>query len=98
MCILGINRDVSSVFRLTMSLLPLIFVFPLLLPKSFLFLQPTKPISEKRRSRTHLSLDRRKILGARSKPNYEKSHRWELQKHVGAKRNTLRTVAFSFPA
>ena len=37
MCTLGINSYVRSVFRLTMHLLSLIFIFPLLLSKSFLF-------------------------------------------------------------
>jgi len=64
----------------------------------FFFPQPTKPISEKLRSRTHSPLDHREILAPCSQPNSEHSHRWELQKHVGAKRNILRTVAFSFPA
>ena len=65
---------------------------------SFFFLQPTKPISEKRWSQTHSVLDHDEILAARLKPNSENSHRWELQKLVGAKRNTLHTVAFSFLA
>jgi len=43
-------------------------------------------------------LDHDEILAARLKPNSENSHRWELQKLVGAKRNTLHTVAFSFLA
>ena len=47
---------------------------------------------------TYSPLDRREIWLPRSKPNSEHSHCWELQKHVGAKRNTLRTVPFSFPA
>ena len=38
MSTLGINSYVRSVFRLTMLILFLIFVFPLLLSKPFLFL------------------------------------------------------------
>ena len=58
----------------------------------------TKPVSEEPRSGTYSPLDRREIWLPRSKPNSEHSHHWELQKHVGAKRNTLHTVPFSFPA
>ena len=47
MCNLGINSDVRSVFRLTMSLLSLIIVFPLLLPKTLSFSRSPQNLSQK---------------------------------------------------
>ena len=82
-----------------MPLLFLIFIFSHSPPQnSFFFLQPTKPVLEKQRSLTHSLLDHHETLAPRLQPNSENSHRWELQNLVGAKRNTLRIVAFSFPA
>ena len=66
------------------------------LQNHFFFPQPTKPVLEKRWFWTHSPLVRESWV-PRSQPNFKHSHRWELQKHVRAKRNTLRTVAFSFP-
>ena len=47
MCILDINSDARSVFRLMISLLSLIFVFPLLLLKTFSFSRSPQNLSEK---------------------------------------------------
>ena len=81
-----------------LPLFGLIFVFPLLLSKPFFFPQPTKPVSEKRRSRTRSPLDRREIWVSCLKQNSEHYHRWEIWYHVGTERNTLLIVAFYFPA
>jgi len=96
-CTLGINSDVRSVLDWRCLFFPS-FSFSLFSsPKPFLFPQPTKPISDEQWSRTHLPLDHREIWVPCLQPNFKNSHHWELQKHVKANRNTLRTVAFSFP-
>jgi len=63
----------------------------------FFFPHSTKPVSEKWWSRTHSPLDRREIWAPGLEFILEHYHHWELWIHVGAKRNTLCIVDFSFP-
>ena len=72
--------------------------FPFSSQNPFFFPQPTKPVSEKRRSRTRSPLDRREIWVSCLQHNSEHSHRWEFRYHVWNERKTLRIVAFFFPA
>ena len=101
MSTLAINRVILGQFSdwwYSLRLLSLSISFSLfLLPKSSLFPHTTKSILEKRWSRTHSPLDHYEIWEPGSELISKHSHRWELQKYVGAERNTLCIIAFSFP-
>jgi len=100
-CTLGINSDVRSVLDWRCLFFPS-FLFSLFSsPKPFPFLAAHKTCLRKTMIPDSFTVGSSWNLSAMFVTQFRafsNSHRWELQKHVRAKRNTLRTVVFSFLA